>query len=226
MDHPHPRVPQRIGPLAVGSGISVRMLDMPTLESLRDTCVFYERKAASQREQGYSSARLLYDLSRDIQKQLAFVLEQDNLKERRIRYLESICSEWTEVFGAGETRFLVTPLSLKNKIDAQSQRIAELEDELRREQEQHRGQISMMNEQMSQNVSSLKRTLAMDAEKVQDMAEELERLRVQHRPTFNRPTQPDVDIYPSPSRGGRRVDTNTLPDDPLKRYRILQTKLT
>ena len=95
---PEPEFP-RIAP--TGTGISLRPYDIPpaSLENIRNACNFYELKSSGKYSSKTLVGRYIFQLSREVQRQVVALEKADKAKTRRIEYLEDLVRNWEETFG-------------------------------------------------------------------------------------------------------------------------------
>ena len=95
---PEPSFP-RIAP--TGTGISLRPHDVPpaSLENIRNACHFYELKSSGKYSSKTLVGRYIFQLSREVQRQVVALEKADAAKTRRISYLEELVRDWEETFG-------------------------------------------------------------------------------------------------------------------------------
>ena len=95
---PEPEFP-RIAP--TGTGISLRPYDIPpaSLENIRNACQFYELKSSGKYSSKTLVGRYIFQLSREVQRQVVALEKADTAKTRRISYLEELVRDWEETFG-------------------------------------------------------------------------------------------------------------------------------
>jgi hypothetical protein len=95
---PEPEFP-RIAP--TGTGISLRPYDIPpaSLENIRNACHFYELKSSGKYSSKTLVGRYIFQLSREVQRQIVALEKADKAKTRRIEYLEDLVRNWEETFG-------------------------------------------------------------------------------------------------------------------------------
>ena len=82
----HTMIHHRIGPTS--SGISLRALPQTSLQEVARICQHYEAKAGGTSEQG-PAARLLFDMSREVQSQLSSLDSQFRERENKYAALAS-----------------------------------------------------------------------------------------------------------------------------------------
>ena len=68
--------------------------------SVRKACQFYELKSSGKYSSKTLAGRYIFQLSREVQRQISFLEEADKKKDRRITFLENLVKEWEEVFEA------------------------------------------------------------------------------------------------------------------------------
>ncbi|KAA0153192.1 hypothetical protein FNF27_07773 [Cafeteria roenbergensis] len=88
----------RVAPFPISSGVSVRRLPEAKLVDIVRCCQHYESKCAGKYDKGSIGARLLFDLSRDIQDLSQSLVQRDDDRDDRVRHLERVTKEWTSVF--------------------------------------------------------------------------------------------------------------------------------
>ncbi|KAA0162644.1 hypothetical protein FNF31_03172 [Cafeteria roenbergensis] len=78
----------RVAPFPISSGVSVRRLPEAKLVDIVRCCQHYESKCAGKYDKGSIGARLLFDLSRDIQDLSQSLVQRDDDRDDRVRHLE------------------------------------------------------------------------------------------------------------------------------------------
>ena len=95
---PEPEFP-RIAP--TGTGISLREGDVPpaSLANIRSACHFYELKCSGKYSSKTLAGRYVFNLSREVQRQVIALEKADSAKTNRISYLEQLVRNWEDTFG-------------------------------------------------------------------------------------------------------------------------------
>jgi hypothetical protein len=114
---PEPEFP-RIAP--TGTGISLRPIDIPpaSLENIRNACHFYELKSSGKYSSKTLAGRYIFQLSREVQRQIVALEKASQAKMRRIEYLENLVRNWEETFGKPSDEDLEHVFNLKGNYSA------------------------------------------------------------------------------------------------------------
>lgn len=109
---PEPEFP-RIAP--TGTAISLRDYDIPpaSLENIRNACHFYELKSSGKYSSKTLAGRYIFQLSREVQRQVLALEKASKAKMRRIEYLEDLVRNWEETFGKPSDEDLEQVFNLK-----------------------------------------------------------------------------------------------------------------
>ena len=109
---PEPEFP-RIAP--TGTGISLRPSDIPpaSLENIRNACHFYELKSSGKYSSKTLAGRYIFQLSREVQRQIVALEKASLAKMRRIEYLEDLVRNWENTFGKPSDEDLEKVFNLK-----------------------------------------------------------------------------------------------------------------
>lgn len=93
-------IPEPVHRLPAGRiGISLRARRRASLETLRETCWFYQQKCAGKYDCKSLAARYLFELAREVQEQVEDLERVLGEREDRTQYLEACMREWDETFG-------------------------------------------------------------------------------------------------------------------------------
>ncbi|KAG5185111.1 hypothetical protein JKP88DRAFT_255127 [Tribonema minus] len=89
---PMPEPSHRVGPPGVSSGVSLRHLPDTTFKAVAAICQHYEEKCSGKYASDSAAARYVFDLSREVQSQLAALEAQAQDREARVASLSSTLS--------------------------------------------------------------------------------------------------------------------------------------
>lgn len=126
-------VSKRVSPSPVGSGISFRKLPPASHESIMASCDHWLSKAQGNYEA--PSARWLFMLAHEVKALLEPLRKEHAATCARLRHLESVLLQWTEVFDPASGSGLASPAALASQLKSQQSTNAQLREALQKAHE-------------------------------------------------------------------------------------------
>tara|TARA_B110001452_G_C15218180_1_gene422344 strand:- start:1220 stop:1780 length:561 start_codon:yes stop_codon:yes gene_type:complete len=122
------RVPTRVAPHPVGSGISHRSLPPASIDAIVEICDHHVARSAG-RYAGPVS-RHLFDMANEVKGLLGPLKLEDTRRRARVFHLEQMLRSWSEVFGDGGS-----PGEMAQRMQEQDEEIDSLKQQLLDERE-------------------------------------------------------------------------------------------
>ena len=92
--HYEPRMPTRIAPAPIASGISVRKLPAASVDQIAKTCDHWLAKGGG--DYGHPATRRLFEMAHEVKALLEPLQVEERRKDTRLHHLEEILAQWNE----------------------------------------------------------------------------------------------------------------------------------
>jgi len=194
---PEPEFP-RIAP--TGTGISLRPYDVPpaSMENIRNACHFYELKSSGKYSSKTLVGRYIFQLSREVQRQVVALENAEKAKTRRIEYLEDLVRNWEETFGRpsdddlervfnkeGEFSVILSPTRLADLLRTRLKQNEDLKDEMNVMLRTRQDDIDRADKAIADHFKANREQFRRDSDRLNsEITAEKKRMKLEHEDTM------------------------------------------